>query len=182
MGYRLTKIYTRTGDKGTTGLGDGNRVDKDHPRIEAIGAVDELNSFMGLLLAHDLPDDIRADLVAVQHRLFDLGGEMSVPGYQMLRDEHVEFLEQRLDALNADLPPLKDFILPGGTREAAVCHVARTVCRRAERCLVSLSHGDQVSETALRFLNRMSDLLFVIARALNRHAGQPEPLWQKSAR
>lgn len=180
MGYRLTKIYTRTGDKGTTGLGDGNRVDKDHPRIEAIGAVDELNSFMGLLLAHELPDDIRADLIAIQHRLFDLGGELCMPGYQMLRDEHVEFLEQRLDALNADLPPLKDFILPGGTREAALCHVARTVCRRAERCLVSLSRGDRVSEMALRFLNRLSDLLFVTARALNWRAGQPEPLWQKS--
>lgn len=181
MGYRLTKIYTRTGDKGTTGLGDGNRVDKDHPRIEAIGAVDELNSFMGLLLAHELPDDVRADLTAVQHRLFDLGGELSMPGYQMLRDEHVEFLEQRLDALNANLPALKDFILPGGTREAALCHVARTVCRRAERCLVCLSREDQGSETALKFLNRLSDLLFVTARALNRRVGQPEPLWQKSA-
>jgi cob(I)alamin adenosyltransferase len=182
MGYRLSKIYTRTGDKGTTGLSDASRVAKDDPRIEAIGEVDEINSFLGLLLTHALPDDIRADLVAIQHTLFDLGGELRIPGHPLVGDEQVLELEGRLDALNANLSPLKDFILPGGSPAAAVCQVARAVCRRAERRVVALSHQQPVSESAIKYLNRLSDLLFVMARTLNRHAGQAEPLWQKGGR
>jgi cob(I)alamin adenosyltransferase len=180
MGYRLSKIYTRTGDKGTTGLGDGSRVDKDHLRIEAIGSVDELNSTIGLLLTEVLPEDIRQDLTHIQHRLFDLGGELSMPGHSLIRDEQVRLLENRLDALNAPLPPLEDFILPGGSPAAALCHLARALCRRAERSLVRLSRQEPVSESALKYLNRLSDLLFVMARALNRHAGKEEPLWQRT--
>jgi cob(I)alamin adenosyltransferase len=179
MGYRLSKIYTRTGDKGTTGLGDGSRVDKDDRRIEAIGDADELNSTLGVLLTFPLPQEIRAALVTVQHALFDLGGELSIPGHSLIREEQVRFLEERLDALNENLPPLKDFVLPGGSPAAAVCHVARTVCRRAERRLVTLNRQQPVSEFTLKYLNRLSDLLFVMARSLNMHAGEAESLWQK---
>ncbi len=182
MGHRLTKIYTRTGDTGTTGLGDGSRVAKDSGRIEAIGAVDELNCCVGLLLAETLPAEIRACMVEVQHELFDLGGELSIPGYTAIAEAHVSRLEEVLDAFNADLPPLKDFILPGGTRPAAVCHLARTVCRRAERRVVSLAADEQLSALPQRYLNRLSDLLFVLARVLNRAAGQPDVLWQKNRR
>jgi len=179
MGHRLSRIVTRTGDAGTTGLGDGNRVAKDAPRIEAIGAVDELNSTLGVLLAEALPDDARACLVDVQHDLFDLGGELSIPGYTAVTHAHVERLETAVDAFNADLAPLKDFILPGGTRAAALAHVGRTVCRRAERALVTLAGSETVGDPARKYVNRLSDLLFVLARALNRSAGQPDVLWRR---
>jgi cob(I)alamin adenosyltransferase len=178
MGHRLSKIYTRTGDDGTTGLGDGTRVGKDDARVEAYGTVDELNSLIGLLLCEDLPMATRAALTGVQHRLFDLGGELCIPGHRILDDAHVDALETLLDELNAELPPLKEFILPGGARAAAICHVARSVCRRAERRAYLLSKRDPISPISLRYLNRLSDLLFVMARALNRAAGHGDVLWQ----
>jgi len=178
MGNRLSKITTRTGDDGTTGLGDGSRVPKDSPRIEAIGTVDELNSAIGVLLTADLPGDIAATLLDIQHRLFDLGGELSIPGYTLLTGQHVLELEQRQEALNESLPPLKEFILPGGSRDAASCHIARAVCRRAERCLVGLAKSEPVSAEARKYLNRLSDYLFVAARYINRSAGQPDVLWR----
>jgi len=179
MANRLTKIYTRTGDDGTTGLSDGSRVAKDALRVEAMGAVDELNGSIGVLLAEDLPDAARACLLDAQHDLFDLGGELSLPGHPILAEAHVARLEASLDDFNAKLPPLKDFILPGGSRAAGLAHVARTVCRRAERRLVTLSHQEPVSPLILQYLNRLSDLLFVLARALNRHAGRGDVLWQQ---
>jgi len=179
MGNRLTKIYTRTGDAGTTGLADGSRVTKDAPRIEAIGAVDELNSVLGALLAEELPDAVRACLDNVQNDLFDLGGELSVPGHAIMSEPHVERLERALDGFNKALPPLEDFILPAGSRPAALAHVARTVCRRAERRLVSLSRKQKVAPALLAYVNRLSDLLFVLARGLNRVAGHPDVLWQQ---
>jgi len=179
MGNRLSRIVTRTGDDGTTGLGDGSRLPKDAPRIAAVGTVDELNSTLGVLLAEALPDDARACLVDVQHDLFDLGGELSIPGYTAVTDAHVERLETAVDAFNADLAPLKDFILPGGTRAAALAHVGRTVCRRAERALVTLAGSETVGDPARKYVNRLSDLLFVLARALNRSAGQPDVLWRR---
>lgn len=179
MGNRLTRIHTRTGDGGTTGLADRSRVAKDAPRIEAIGAVDELNSVIGLLLAEELPDAERACLTGMQHDLFDLGGELSVPGHAIIGKAHVGRLERELDRLNAGLPPLEDFVLPGGLRAAALAHVARTVCRRAERRLVTLSRKHKVSPDTRAYLNRLSDLLFVIARVVNRHAGRQDVLWQQ---
>lgn len=179
MGHRLSKIYTRTGDDGTTGLGDGARVAKDHPRVEALGAVDEVNSIVGLLLAEPLPDDVRAALTAIQHRLFDLGGELSIPGSTLLSSAQVSEVEVLLDKWNAALPPLKEFVLPGGTRAAALCHVLRTVCRRAERRVYTLSQFEPVSTSSLAYLNRLSDLLFVMARHLNQAAGQRETLWTR---
>jgi cob(I)alamin adenosyltransferase len=179
MANRLTKIYTRTGDKGTTGLADGSRVPKDHVRIEAIGAVDELNSAVGVLLAEDMPDAMRARLATIQHDLFDLGGELSVPGHTLVDEGHIERLESELDALNAMLPPLKDFVLPGGTRAAAAAHLARTICRRAERSLVALDGVEPLAPALLQYLNRLSDLLFVAARVLNREAGEPDVLWEQ---
>lgn len=179
MGNRLTKIYTRTGDGGATGLSDGSRVAKDTLRVEAMGAVDELNSHLGVLLAEDMPDAVRACLVDVQHDLFDLGGELSLPGHTILTATHVTRLEALLDDFNAKLPPLKDFILPGGSRAAGLAHVARAVCRRAERRLVTLSQQEQVPAFALQYLNRLSDLLFVLARVLNRHTGGDDVLWQQ---
>jgi cob(I)alamin adenosyltransferase len=179
MPHRLTKIYTRTGDGGTTGLADRSRVAKDAPRIEAIGAVDELNSAIGLLLAEDLPDAERACLTGVQHDLFDLGGELSVPGHSIMSKAHVERLERELDRCNAGLPALRDFILPGGSRAAALAHVARAVCRRAERRLVTLSRKQRIAPDVLAYLNRLSDLLFVLARAFNRAARRPDVLWQQ---
>ena len=177
MGNRLSKIYTRTGDKGTTGLGDGSRVDKDSLRVEAYGTVDELNSAVGLVLSADLPDDIRACLTRTQHELFDLGGELCMPGTTLIPASYVEGLEQALDGFNDDLPPLKDFILPGGSEAAARCHLARTIARRAERRVISLAHNETVNEATIRYLNRLSDLLFVIARVLARQAGGSEVLW-----
>jgi cob(I)alamin adenosyltransferase len=182
MGHRLSKIVTRTGDAGTTGLGDGSRVAKDSPRIEAIGSVDELNSTLGVLLAEQLPPAVAGCLVEVQHDLFDLGGELSIPGYNTVTDGHVERLEQLVERFNADLKPLKEFILPAGSRAASLAHVGRTVCRRAERALVRLAQTDPVAEPPRKYLNRLSDLLFVLARVLNRSAGREDVLWRKDRR
>jgi cob(I)alamin adenosyltransferase len=179
MGHRLTRIYTRTGDGGTTGLGDGTRVQKDSLRVEALGAVDELNSVLGVLLAEAVPEDVGSQLTAVQHDLFDLGGELSIPGYTRITGDHVQRLEALLDAHNAGLEPLKEFILPGGSRSAALCHLARSVCRRAERRVVSLASAEPLSAYCQQYLNRLSDLLFVLSRVLNRRAGQPDVLWRK---
>lgn len=180
MGNRLTKIYTRTGDDGTTGLGDGSRVPKDDARIEALGTVDELNSCLGVLLAEPLDEDLRACLTEIQHDLFDLGGELSIPGYEAIRADQVSALERVLERYNAALEPLKEFILPGGTRSAALCHVARTVCRRAERRLAPLASEKPNTSYSLQYLNRLSDLLFVLARVLNRRQGGADVLWQKN--
>ncbi|MGI9045482.1 MAG: cob(I)yrinic acid a,c-diamide adenosyltransferase [Burkholderiales bacterium] len=181
MGHRLSKIYTRTGDDGTTGLGDGSRVAKTSARIEAIGDVDELNSALGVLLAETVPDPIRDCLLAIQHQLFDLGGELSTPGYPGIAPADVTRLEEILDGFNAGLPPLAEFILPGGSRAASLCHLARTVCRRAERSVVALRsvEADACSALAQRYLNRLSDLLFVLCRVLNRAVGCTDVLWQQ---
>lgn len=178
MGKRLSKIYTRTGDNGSTGLGDGSRVDKDSPRVEAFGTVDELNSQLGVLLALELPDAIRDCLVEIQHELFDLGGELCIPGHRVIDTEQVERLEATLDEFNASLPSLQEFVLPGGSLAAAACHVARAVCRRAERRLVTLAREDTIDPTTLCYLNRLSDLLFVVARILARADGGSEVLWR----
>jgi cob(I)alamin adenosyltransferase len=179
MGHRLSKIVTRTGDAGTTGLGDGSRVPKNSARIEAIGAVDELNSCVGVVLTEQLPEDVRALLTDVQHDLFDLGGELSIPGHTAMTDAHVARLEDAVERYNDDLPRLEEFILPGGTRAAALVHVARTVCRRAERAVVALGGAENVAAPVRVYLNRLSDLLFVLARVLNRAGGAPDVLWQK---
>jgi cob(I)alamin adenosyltransferase len=178
MGNRLSKIATRTGDDGTTGLGDGRRVSKDDARIVAIGEVDELNSHIGLLLCESMPDDVRAALTAIQHDLFDLGGELSVPGHTMMADAHLRRLDDWLTGYNATLPPLKEFILPAGSRAASHAHVCRTVCRRAERAIVALGMVDDVSAALRGYVNRLSDLLFVLARVLNRMNGGSDVLWQ----
>ena len=178
MGHRLSKITTRTGDAGETGLGDGSRVPKDHPRVAALGEVDELNSVLGLVLAEDVPEEVRSALAEVQHDLLDLGGELSIPGHALLKTERVKFLEEQTENHNQHLPPLKEFILPGGTRAAAAAHLARTVCRRAERSVVALGRKDSVSEPVRQYLNRLSDLLFVLARVLNRAAGVGDVQWR----
>ncbi|MBS0226148.1 MAG: cob(I)yrinic acid a,c-diamide adenosyltransferase [Proteobacteria bacterium] len=182
MGNRLSKIYTKTGDDGSTGLGDGSRTAKDSLRVTAYGTVDEANSCIGLLLASDVPDDIRDLLTSIQHQLFDLGGELCIPGHSAIDDADVERLEQRLDHYNDALPPLKDFILPGGGEAAARCHIARTVVRRAERETVALARGETVRPQVVRYLNRLSDLLFVLARVLARASGHGEVLWQHERR
>jgi cob(I)alamin adenosyltransferase len=179
MGYRLSKITTRTGDAGETGLGDGSRLPKDSARVAALCDVDELNSAIGVLLAEDVPPELRAVLEQVQHDLFDLGGELSIPGHSLLKPTQVEFLEERLSAWNADLPPLKEFILPGGSRAAAAAHLARTVCRRAERSVVALGRREAVQAPIRQYLNRLSDLLFVAGRALNRAAGRGDVQWRR---
>ncbi|HEX5538967.1 MAG TPA: cob(I)yrinic acid a,c-diamide adenosyltransferase [Methylophilaceae bacterium] len=181
MGNRLSKIYTRTGDKGTTGLGDGTRVDKDSLRVEAMGEVDELNAIVGILLTEPLAEPIRTALTRVQHDLFDLGGELCIPGHSMLKPGRITDMEQTLDLLNEPLPPLKEFILPGGSRGGAYCHLARTVCRRAERKVIRLAREEQVSEVALQYLNRLSDLLFVMCRVINRDAGYADVLWKNES-
>jgi len=178
MGNRLTKIVTRTGDDGTTGLGDGTRVGKDAPRVAVLGDVDELNSAIGVVLAEPLPESIRKALLAVQNDLFDLGGEMSIPGRAALWDAHVTELERRIESLNKALPALKEFILPGGTRAGAACHLARAVCRRSERSLVVLGRVEGVSALAIQYLNRLSDFLFIAARTINAEARVPEPQWK----
>ena len=182
MGHRLSKIYTRTGDAGTTGLGDGERVAKDDPRVEAYGTVDELNSALGMVLACDLPEAVGECLTDIQHELFDLGSELCLPGYQAVTDEHVTRLENDLDGLNADLPALKEFILPGGGQAAASCHLARTICRRAERRVWTLAHDAEINPAVPRYLNRLSDLLFVAARVLARHEQGSEVLWEHNRR
>ena len=180
MGNRLSRIYTRTGDDGTTGLGDGSRVAKDSARVNAYGTVDEANSCIGLLLASELPADVRELLTRIQHQLFDLGGELCIPGHAAIHDADIDALEARLDHYNDDLPALKDFILPGGGEAAARCHVARTVVRRAERDTVSLSRHDAVRPQAIRYLNRLSDWLFVAARTAN-NGGTDDILWVPGA-
>ena len=182
MGNRLSKIYTRTGDDGTTGLGDGTRVAKDSARVNAYGTVDEANSTIGLLLAAELPDGVRELLTRIQHQLFDLGGELCIPGHAAVFDADVDALEARLDHYNDDLPPLKDFILPAGGEAASRCHLARTIVRRAERETVTLARHDAVRPEAIRYLNRLSDLLFVLARVLARADGQGEVLWKHERR
>lgn len=178
MGNRLSKIYTRTGDTGTTGLGDGSRTNKDSLRVEAMGDVDELNAVIGLLLTEALPPAFVPVLSAIQHDLFDLGGEICIPGHAMVKDARVDSLEQTLDAMNETLAPLKEFILPGGTKAAAYCHFARTVCRRAERQLIRLHREEAVTATSLKYLNRLSDLLFVMSRSINQHAQVSDVLWK----
>ena len=178
MGHRLSKIYTRTGDDGTTGLGDGSRINKDHQRMESIGTVDELNSHIGLLITELSADDPYAAILSrIQHDLFDLGGELAVPGYTLVSADRIGELETTLDELNDELPPLKNFILPGGSKPASLCHLARAVCRRAERCVVALSRSDEINDTTRQYLNRLSDLLFVMARLLARRDGGDEVLW-----
>lgn len=179
MGHRLSKITTRTGDAGQTGLGDGSRVAKDSARVAALGDIDELNCVIGLLLAEDLPEAIASAFSEVQHDLFDLGGELSIPGHQLLKEQQVRSLEERLEAWNVQLTPLKEFILPGGSRAAAAAHLARTVCRRAERTVVALGRKEPVGEHARRYLNRLSDLLFVAGRVLNRAAGRGDVQWRR---
>jgi len=179
MGKRLTKIYTRTGDDGTTGLGDGSRLPKESLRIEAIGLVDTLNSFIGRVLAHEVPAEVRRCLEDVQHDLFELGAELCLPGVTKIEDVHLARLERELDAFNATLPGLKEFILPGGSPAAADAHLARTACRNAERTVVALGKAEAAGDGARRYLNRLSDLLFVLARVINRAAGRPDVLWQQ---
>ncbi len=179
MGHRLSKITTRTGDGGETGLGDGSRVRKDSPRVAALGEIDELNSAIGVLLAEPLPEKIRANLQSIQHDLFDLGGDVAIPGRGTMTGAQVERVETLLEELNAELPRLKEFILPGGTRAASLAHLARTVCRRAERSLVALSSSEKVADSGRIYLNRLSDLLFVLGRVLNREGGGADVLWQQ---
>ena len=178
MGNRLSKIYTRTGDDGSTGLGDGSRIAKDSLRVEAMGAVDELNSALGVLLCKPLDETLQSTVIDIQHTLFDIGGELCIPGASVISADRVTVLEQHLDALNADLQPLQEFILPGGCSAAAACHLARAICRRSERRVYSLSRTEAVNPDAIKYLNRLSDLLFVMARYLNKAAGKADVLWQ----
>jgi len=185
MGKRLTKIYTKTGDAGDTGLGDGSRIPKTHARVCAMGDIDELNAQIGLLTAHlsltsiTKLTDIAPFIERLQHRIFDLGGEVSIPGFQLIHDQHVTMIEVELDRMNEALAPLENFIIPGGSILIAQCHVARSVCRRAERSLVSLREIETVNASGVRFLNRLSDYFFVLARFCALQTGQPECLWQK---
>src|SRR5215831_10291100 len=179
MGHRLSKITTRTGDGGETGLGDGSRVRKDSPRIAALGEIDELNSALGVLLAEPLPEKIRGALESIQHDLFDLGGDVSIPGRSTMTSAQSGRLEALLEEMNGALPRLKEFILPGGTRAAGLAHLARAVCRRAERSLVALSSSEKVTDEGRIYLNRLSDLLFVLGRVLNREGGAGDVLWQQ---
>lgn len=179
MPDRLTSIVTKTGDAGTTSLGDGSRIAKDDARIEAIGQVDELNSFIGLLACEPLPTGIQAALERIQHHLFDLGSELCVPGYSALTESHVTFLETEIEQSLAELPPLKEFILPGGTRQASLSHVCRSICRRAERSLVALDQREPLSDVGRQYLNRLSDYFFMLARILNKEAGRQDVFWQK---
>jgi len=182
VGHRLSKIYTRTGDDGSTGLGDGSRVAKDSARVAAYGTVDEANSAIGLVLAASVQPDVAELLTSVQHQLFDLGGELCIPGHAAIQAADIDALEQALDRYNDPLPPLKDFILPGGGEAAARCHLARTIVRRAERETVALSRHESVRPEAIRYLNRLSDLLFVLARVLARASGHGEVLWKHERR
>ena len=177
MGNRLSKIATRTGDSGTTGLGDGSRTDKDSARVHAMGDVDELNSNLGLLLCEAMPDALREELVVIQHDLFDLGGELCIPGYQMITEDHVARLDELLAKYNADLPALTEFILPAGSRAASIAHICRTVCRLAERSIVTLGKAKTIHDHPRQYVNRLSDLMFVLSRVLNRYAGGSDVLW-----
>ena len=182
MGNRLSKIYTRTGDSGTTGLGDGTRVPKDSLRIHAMGDIDELNSVIGIMLTEPISDQITDCLTAVQHDLFNLGGEICMPNMELIKAERITSLETTLDAFNDSLAPLKEFILPGGSRAAAYCHLARTVCRRAERVMHRLHSEEKLTATSLQYINRLSDLLFVLCRVLNKEAGEPDVLWNNESK
>lgn len=182
MGNRLSKIYTRTGDKGTTGLGDGSRVAKNSLRISAIGDVDELNAVIGLMLTETFSDEIQSLLTEVQHNLFNLGGELCMPNMTLVHGDCVTRLETQLDQLNESLSPLEEFILPGGSKAAAYCHLARTVCRRAERTMYTLNESEQLTETALQYINRLSDFLFVLCRIFNKEANIPDVLWNNTAK
>ena len=180
MGHRLSRIYTRTGDAGSTGLADGTRIGKDAERIEAIGTLDEANSAIGFLLTQSIDSDgVRATLIEIQHKLFDAGAELSLPGHTAIRAEHIERLEAALDEINGELPPLKEFVLPGGTPAAAACHIARTAARRAERSLWRLAQTDELNEHLAAWINRLSDYLFVVARVLARQGGGTEPTWRQ---
>ena len=179
MGHRITKVYTRTGDDGTTSLGNGRRTDKDSPRLTVIGDIDELNSLLGVLTASNLPDDMAGYLLNIQHRLFDIGAELSVPGNAVIDMTHVHRLEELIDNYNTDLKPLKEFILPGGILPAAICHLARSVCRRAERHIVKLGRSEYVNPNTLIYVNRLSDLLFVFARILNLRKRGREIYWDR---
>ena len=179
MANRLSRIVTRTGDDGSTGLSSGARIAKHHARVAALGDVDELNSVLGVLLAETLPEAVRDPLLGVQHDLFDLGGELSLPGHTLLSAQHLERLEQLIAEFNTGLPPLREFVLPGGSRAAALAHLARTVCRRAERTVAALAAQETLPALPLQYLNRLSDLLFVLARTLNRTNGSGDVLWQQ---
>lgn len=179
MANRLSAIATRTGDDGSTGLGDGSRTGKDSLRIAAIGDVDELNSTLGVLLTEPMPESVRDALAGIQHDLFDLGGELCIPGYENITDQQVARLDALLAQFNAELPRLAEFILPAGSRAAAYAHVARTVCRRAERSIVALGAAEAIRPAPRQYVNRLSDLLFVLARVLNRHGGGGDVLWQQ---
>jgi cob(I)alamin adenosyltransferase len=178
MANRLTRIVTRTGDDGTTGLGDGTRVGKDSARIAAMGEIDELSCAIGMVRAEQLPPSIESMLATIQNDLFDLGGEVCIPGRSALWEAHVEQLDGRVESLRERLPALRDFVLPGGTRAAAACHLARAICRRAERSLVALGHKEAVSPLSVKYLNRLSDLLFLTARTLNAAGGKGESIWK----
>jgi cob(I)alamin adenosyltransferase len=178
MGNRLSKIATRTGDNGSTGLGDGSRTEKNNVRVHAMGDVDELNSHIGLLLCEAMPAPLRDELVLIQHDLFDLGGELCIPGYQMITEVHVLRLDDLLEKYNADLPALTEFILPAGSRAASIAHICRTVCRRAERSIVTLGKAETIHDYPRQYVNRLSDLLFVLSRVLNRFDGGTDVLWQ----
>jgi cob(I)alamin adenosyltransferase len=180
MGNRLSKIYTRTGDDGTTGLGDGSRINKDSLRVEAMGDVDELNSVIGIMLTEPVPEHLTGLLTQIQHDLFNVGGEICIPGYVILQQSRIDDLEEAIDTLNDELEPLKEFILPGGNKAAAYCHLARTVCRRAERKLVELHRNETVTDISLQYLNRLSDLLFVMCRTMNKEAGVLDVLWKNA--
>lgn len=178
MGHRLTQIATRTGDDGTTGLANQTRVYKSCERIQAIGDVDELNSFIGVLLCEDMPADVRIELVEIQHQLFNLGGELAMPGMVLVQDEAILMLDEALSRYNEELPPLQEFILPAGTRAASLAHVCRTIARRAERSVVNLSHHETVTSGPQRYLNRLSDLMFVLARLLHARQGGTDVYWK----
>jgi cob(I)alamin adenosyltransferase len=182
MGHRLSKIVTRTGDAGQTGLADGSRLAKSAPRVQALGEVDELNCAIGMLLTRELPADVRGLLTRVQHELFDLGGELSLPGAKLIDQTHIAALEAAVQALNQHLPPLKEFVLPGGNEAAALAHFTRAVCRRAERALWALNAAEPLNPETPRYLNRLSDLLFVCARTLARTHGGTEVTWKRAGR
>jgi cob(I)alamin adenosyltransferase len=179
MGNRLSKIYTKTGDTGETGLGDGSRIDKTSLRVMAMGDIDELNSLIGVLICQDISGEMTVYLQDIQHILFNLGGELSIPEMVLVTEKHVQTIEHLIDKYNEALPPLKEFILPGGSQAAAFCHLARTVCRRAERSIIGLSRMESVNCHSQVFLNRLSDLFFVLARVLSRQDGGLEIYWKK---
>lgn len=179
MGFRLSKIYTRTGDAGTTGMADGSRLDKNHERVEAIGRIDELNSALGILRSHKMPESIDSILQTIQNHLFELGGELALPGQNRIQPDHIHYLEEHLDQLNDQLAPLKEFILPGGSQAAAWCHFVRTECRKAERQIITLHQVNEINAPLLAYINRLSDFFFVLARHLNKVAQVEDVLWQR---